>query len=807
MPRYLLLLIFFLVLVVNQTKAQSNTVISGQIISKDTKENIPFASVAVLSEKEELINGSITSENGRFMIEGLSKGTYMLSVSFIGYNTYQSELLIGELNQNYDLGKIELENAAVELDEVTVAGQRAEIASDLNKKSYDMSNNIAQSGGSVMDAMKAMPSVSFDQDGKIILRGSDKVIVLIDGKQSSLTGYGNQKGLDNIPAANIERIEIINNPSAKYDASGMAGIINIIYKKEQQYGWHGSVGLAYGLGVLSKAKADLPTTLGSFSQIPKYIPSLDLNFKKEKLSVFLQSEVLFQKTLPNNEFTTRNYDDARIIASQVPENRKQTHYILKGGMDYRFNDNNTLTFSGIYDWEMHVDTAQVPYINLADGTRNRYIAWNEEEITGYMNYALHYEHKFKQVGHSLNTHLQYTKGWEDETYHINDSSHVRAQGRDVTNILAIEHTTSLNLDYQKPMRTGRLESGAKLQVRNLPVEYTQQRGENSILYPGLGSWTKWGESIYAGYLNWVHEKTKYNIEAGLRAEYTTVFYDMDPANIYYQQNDAYDYFKLFPNVRLTYKLNDHNKLSVFYNFRIDRPGEPELRMYSKSDDHELVKVGNPYLRPQLTQSFELAYKFHWEGGSVFVAGYYRFIEDPYMRVYTQDLTNTDYDVVLKSYANTGEATNRGFEFVISQQVLKFWKLAGNFNYYQNKLFAYQGLLLFPYEHTFDIPETIDDTWDFKVINTFSLPYEFEAQLTGLYFAPKNMPQGKQLSRSSIDIGLKKKLWEGKGELTLAATDLFNKYGIRQEVKGDGFSALYENYYETQVIRIGMKYRF
>jgi len=801
------ILLFTIILIANfNIYAQSNSTISGQVINKETKEIIPFATIAVMSNND-IINGAMSKEDGFFTINGLSSGKYKIQVSYLGYNTYQSDIIIGTLNQYYDIGKIELETSTTQLDEVTIQGERSEINSGLDKKSYSMDNNIAQSGGSVMDAMKAMPSVSFDQEGKVILRGSDKVVVLIDGKQSSLTGYGNQKGLDNIPAANIERIEIINNPSAKYDAAGMAGIINIIYKKEKQSGLHGNVGFAYGLGALTKPKADLPSDLGSFSPTPKYIPSLDLNYKKEKLSAFVQTEVLHQKKLPNNEFTTRYYDDGRIIASQVPENRKQTHYIVKGGIDYIFNEQNMLSLSGIYDWESHVDSAQVPYIDLITNTRNRYINWKEHEITGYMNYLLNYTHKFKQTGHELQANAQYSKGWEDETYYINDSSSIRPNGRDVTSVLGTEHTTSLNIDYTKPLAAGRIESGTKVQIRNLPVEYEQERGENSILYPGLGSWTKWGESIYAGYLNWVHEKTKYSVEAGLRAEYTSVFYDMDKENIYYTRNDNYDYFKLFPNIRLSYKLNENNRVSVFYNQRIDRPGEPELRMYAKSDDHELVKVGNPYLRPQYTQSAEIGYKTNWNTGSLFLSGYYRFITDPYMRVYTQDTSRAEYDVVLKSYANTGESTNLGFELVYSQKITDFYELSGNLNVYQNKIEAYTGTLLFPYEHTFDVKQTTDNTWDFKIINTITLPKEMQVQLTALYFAPKNIPQGTQMSRSSIDIGAKKKLWQGKGELSFAFTDIFNQFGLQQKIIGEGFTADYENYYETQIIRIGLKYKF
>lgn len=787
--------------------AQSGTIVTGYLLTNDTKQPIAFASIRVLSENNNLVHGGISEEDGFFSIQGLKEATYTIRVSSLGYKDYETQVLIGALNKNYNLGKLYLVPSTTKLQSIEVTVDKSEVNKTLDKKSYNMNNQIAQSGGSVMDAMKAMPSISFSQEGKVLLRGSDKVLVLIDGKQSSLTGFGNQKGLDNLPASNIERIEIMNNPSAKYDAAGMAGIVNIIYKKEQQKGIHGSVGFAYGLGALSKRKEDLPTDLGSFSPTPKYIPSLSINYKEEKVSAFLQSEVLFQERLPNNEFTTRYYTDGSTIASQVPENRKQTHYIVKGGINYQLTEKDELSLSGIYDWESHVDSSQVPYIDLLTNRRNRYINWNEEEITGYLNTVLAYTHQYKEAGHKLSARLLYSKGWEDETYYINDSSSVRSNGRDVTSVLGTEHTTSLQVDYTKPLRWGRVETGAKLQIRSLPVTYEQERGSNSILYEGLGNWSKWGESIYAAYGNWVHEQDRYAVEAGLRAEYTHVFYKMDANNTYYEENDRYDYFRLFPNVRLSYKLNAKNRFSVFYNQRIDRPGEPELRMYAKSDDHELVKVGNPYLRPQYTQSAEVAYKTKWNKGSLFVSAYYRWITDPYKRVYTEDATNTDFDVILKSYANTGAAEHNGLELVASQKVGTVWKVSGNLNLYQIKIQNHVGTLLFPNEHTFTIDATTDTTLDAKIINTFSLPNTWQLQLTALYFAPKDIAQGRQLERSSVDIGVKKKLFKGKGEATLAFTDIFNNYGIVQEVYGDGFTALYQNFYETQILRLGFKYKF
>lgn len=785
--------------------SQNDATISGRIFDSQTNEVLPFVSVTLIKGTV-IENGAISGQDGRFLFSGIPEGDYTVKCSFVGYSAVELPLLVGELNSNFDLGRIILSPVNQELDEITVAAKREIISSDLDKKTFNIQDNIAQSGGSVLDAMKTMPGITVDQDGKVMLRGSDRVMILIDGKQSSLTGFGNQKGLESLAASNIDGIEIITNPSAKYDATGMAGIINIIYKKEKESGMHGDFGLAYGLGALSKRKADLPTELGSFTMNPKYIPSFSLNYKNDKVHLFFSSETMFLKRLPNNEFTTRTYTDGTRIASQVPENRRQQHYILNGGMDYYLNVNNTITFAAVYDWESHIDTAQVPYIDLNTMLRNRIWHWNEEEITGYMNYSLNYNHRFAEPGHELDIRAQYTKGWEDESYFLNDSSFVR-QGKDATHILATEHTTNITADYSKPLRNGRLEAGTKFQWRRLPVEYTITPGKNSIIYPGMGDWSDWGEDIYAAYLNYVYERPKFDIEGGLRAENTKVFYTIAPENIYYPRNDSYNYFELFPNIRFTLKPNQRNSISAFYNRRVDRPGEPELRIFPKYDDPELLKVGNPYLRPQFTQIFEVAYKRIWESGNAYLSLYHRIINDAFQRVYSIDDSNPDYSIINKIYQNTGSAQNTGVELIFSQELMDAWKISGSINGYKNEIDAYSGVLYFPYERPYSIEKASDNTWDFKLNNLIKLPNGVELQVTGVYYAPKNIPQGKQMARSSVDLGLKKGILDGKGELTFSFSDIFNQFGIKQEYSGDGFTALYENFYETQVARIGFKYKF
>lgn len=804
----ILLFILMVVLEAVTLHSQGEISIAGRLFESDEVTPISFATVVLSMEsgKEELTAGAFSDETGRFVIYTDRRGKGLITVSYIGYEDLEVPVLIGQKNNHFDLGKLSLQLSATELEQVTVTAKQATVARSLDKKSFDLSDQLSQLGGSVADAMKALPGIQIDQEGKVLLRGSDKVLILINGQQSGMTGFGNQRGLNNIPAANIERIEIINNPSAAYDAAGMAGIINIIYKKEKEQGFNGEAGFTLGVGELTTRRASLPTKLGRYSQNAKYIPNISLNQRGERLNSFFQGEVIQQRSLPNNEFTTRRYQDGAETVSQVPENRTQTHYVLQGGMEYKISDRDQLRFSSIFDYENHRDTAQVPYIDLKTNQRYRYWHWSEQETTGYLGVRLDYEHLFNQPGHVLDFNAQYGRGWEDESYFLNDSSAIRL-AQDMTHIIATENITTLQTDYQKPLKNGRLEAGVKFQIRTIPVTYEIDRGEQSVIYEGLGDWSDWGENIYSAYTNYLLEKPNYDIEAGLRVEQTEVFYDISPENTFYPSNDAYDYLEFFPNVRLTLRVSPENSISLFYNRRVDRPGEPQLRIFPKYDDPELLKVGNPYLRPQFTQTFELAYKRLWENGSIFFSTYHRIIDNPFTRVYSIDSSDPNYSIVNKIYQNVGSGANTGIEVLLAQNIAKYWKMSSSINWYSNLIKGLESELLFPFRRPFTIPRTVDQTWEIKVSNQFKISEQTQLQLTSLYMAPKNIPQGRQLSRSSVDLGFKQVVWGGKAEVLLSFTDIFNDFGLRQEIEEADFTAVYENYFETQVLRLGIKYKW
>ncbi len=506
----------------------------------------------------------------------------------------------------------------------------------------------------------------------------------------------------------------------------------------------------YGIGALGKAREDLPTDLGSFSGNHKILPSFTLTRGGDQTDFLLQGEVLFQDRLPNNEFTTRFYDDGRVTLSQVPENRTQTHYILRAGLDHRFNEQDRLNVSTVYDYETHEDNAQVPFIDQATGLRNRYWFWTEQEVTGHASMAADYTHDYDGAGHEISARVEYIRGWEDEEYFLNEESDVRPGGfgTDSFHLIAKEHTIPISLDYVRPLSSGRLEVGSNFQFRWIPITYDTVPGAGSIIYPGLGDTSEWKENIYSAYGTYVHETESVVIEAGLRAEQTEVKYIIDSENLYYPNSDSYDYFKLFPNVRLTYKVGDNTDISAFYNRRVDRPGEPELRLFPKYDDPELLKVGNPYLRPQFTDAYEVSFKYNWESATLSAALYRRDIQDAFQRVYAIDQTNINYDIVNKIYQNTGKVTNTGIELIGTLKQLSWGNLNGSVNIYKIEQDATTIGLLFPVARDIAVDATNDTTWDAKLTAEIYLPADIKLNLTGIYYAERAIPQGTELARYS-----------------------------------------------------------
>ncbi len=782
--------------------SQNNLVsVSGNIKDKSTKLSLPYVNIILLTQKDSVfVTGVLSNEDGRFTFVNIKEGDYRISVFYLGYVSKKQNLHVGQLSSFLDLGTIELVEDSKVLTEIEIQGKQDEVNDKMNKKSFNVDNNVSQNGGSVLQIMQSLPGITV-QDGKVQLRGSDKITVLIDGKQTALTGFGNQSGLDNIPASAIEKIEIINNPSAKYDANGNAGIINIIYKKNNQVGLNGKVGLSGGLGALWIKKENLPTIRPQYQYTPKINPSLSLNYRKKKINLFFQGDYLYNQTLNKNEFVRRTYANGDIINQQIKRNRTTTVATAKTGFDWNINENNSITISGLFSSEKILDKGDEPFFNSDFTQRKRLWTFLEDELKTTATASAGYEHKFKQVGRKLNVGFNYTFHREDEKYFFENTLPTFI-GLDSFKLISDEQVADFNVDYIQPLKYGKFETGFKFRRRVIPTNMIFIPGLNSPLDVNAGGWATYEETIPALYGNYIFENKKIELEVGLRVEYVDLKYKVNPNHNTYK-SDGYSYTQPFPNVRFGYKLNDKNKLTVFYNRRVDRPNEVDIRIFPKYDDAEIIKIGNPALRPQYTSLFELGYKSNFKKGYVYASLYHRNIQGAISRVASTDSSNLIYSIM----QNADKSYNTGLEFVLSAEIIKWYSVNININAYYNQIDAFVVTNKYPTTNSFMVAKQEMVSGNVKLNNTFKLFKKIDLQLIAIYLAPDLIPQGAFAQRFSLDLGIKKSIQKGKGEVFFNATDLLNTMKIKKEIKGNSFNYTSIDYYETQVIRLGYSYKF
>lgn len=786
-----------------QLQAQVSAVnISGTLIDSLSKQSLPFVNVVLRkSADSSFVSGTVTNEAGEFVLANIQPNTYILTVSYYGYKPLATEVFVGKSTEFIQLGKINLAQNIQSVGEVTVTAQQAEIASKMDKKTYSVEDNISQSGGSVLQAMENLPGITV-QDNKVQLRGSDKIIILIDGKQSALTGFGSQSGLDNIPASSIERIEIINNPSSKFDANGNAGIINIILKKDKKDGFNGKVGASAGLGALWIKNPNLPGVRSQFQFTPKINPSISMNYRKNKVNLFFQFDDLYTQTLNKNEFVTRTYTDGTVINQQTVRNRNTNFLTTKLGMDWYMNEFNQLTVSGMFGSEKILDNGDQIFFD--GGTSDRLRLWQflEDELKTTAAGNLSFQHKFGQTGRVLNTGFNYTFHREDEKYFFTNTL-PNYVGDESFKLISDEHVGDFNLDYIHPLKYGKLETGVKMRVRTIPTDMQFFASAISPLDTNAGGKATYREIIPAVYGNYSFDSKKWEGEAGLRVEYVDLQYQVDPNHNTYKSN-GYSYFQPFPNLRLGYKINDKNKLVAFYNRRVDRPNEVDIRIFPKYDDAEIIKVGNPALRPQFTNLMELSLKHTIKKGYWYTSMYSRFAQGTITRISTTvDSTNLIYAI----FQNAGKSNVSGIESIFSHDPSDFFSYNLGVNVYYNQIAAFTVENLYPVAHTFSSAAQTAVSGNVKLNTSFHFKKDLDAQVTAIYYAPDIIPQGKIAARFTLNVGVKKSVQKGKGEVFFNASDLLNTMVIKQTINGNNFTYTSANYNETQVLRLGYSYKF
>ncbi|MBC7848852.1 MAG: TonB-dependent receptor, partial [Chitinophagaceae bacterium] len=347
------------------------------------------------------------------------------------------------------------------------------------------------------------------------------------------------------------------------------------------------------------------------------------------------------------------------------------------------------------------------------------------------------------------------------------------------------------------------EAGIKLRFRNIPINMLFQPGTNSQIDIDAGGWAEYKEVIPALYANYVYENNKIEVEAGLRAEYVRVDYDVNPDHNTYT-SDGYTYTQPFPNLRLAYKIDDANKISLFYNRRVDRPAEVDIRIFPKYDEPELLKVGNPGLRPQFTSTIEAGHRITWNDGNLYSAIYHRIIDGTITRIATQ---RPGSSILYNVFQNADRSYNTGVEVVFQQKLNDQISILASANVYRNVINGFEVVNQYPVPTVYSSEKDQAHSGNFKLTANLRLRAQWEIQLNSTYLAPDIIPQGTIGSRYSLDLAVRKGIQKGKGEVFMNATDILNSMNIRKNIQGIGFRYETTDYYETQVVRIGYGFKF
>lgn len=752
---YTLLFIFlFGITVHGAAPVEEAPSIRGQVIDAGTGQPLEFATVSVVrADDKSLITGSITDAEGRFSL-AVEPGEYVVKIQFVTFETKEISVIVGQGNRNPDLGTISMKPSVSELDEVVVSGERTQMQLSLDKKVYNVGKDLSSLGGSASDILGNLPSVTVDVEGNVELRGSSSVKVLIDGKPSGLVGLSSTDALRQLQGNMIERVEIITNPSARYDAEGMAGIINIILKKDKGNGLNGSFQVNTGY----------PHNHGA---------SANVNFRKKWVNLFLNYGVNYNKApglggasqqymLPDTSYTT---DLSRQhIRGGISNN-------VRFGADFYLNDYSTITTSFLYRYSDELNDSELEYKDY-DGNEQLidYTRREDTETEGDENleYAVNYTRTFQRQGQKLTADFQYQNNNELEKSDI-----VQYQGATMAESVPElfqkvrndegEKRLMLQSDYIQPFgQKGKVEAGFRSTFREVKNIYNvQEKNDPSEAYVALDTFSTdfaYNEDVHAFYGIVSNELDKISWQLGLRSETTSI-------NTVFQETGKqrnWQYTNLFPSAFFTYKLKGENQLQLSYSRRINRPRFRELNPFSSFTDNRNFRIGNPELQPEFTDSYETGFLQNLKASSIYYGVYYRHTTQLIRRV---SLAPNESGERVQIPYNIGESDALGMEINAAHEFTSWYRVSGNFNFYHQQI-------------TGTVGDTINlgartTTFSTRISNNFKIPKLFDAQVNVNYQAPQNQSQGRRLSVTVVDVGLTRDIWKNNGTISLSARDLFN----------------------------------
>ncbi|MEQ8472465.1 MAG: outer membrane beta-barrel family protein [Marinoscillum sp.] len=741
------------------------SVITGQLIDASTQEPLSFATVSLINPEDGgLVTGGVSDMEGSFKVPA-DPGTYTVRIQFVTYKSEEIKVTLGSSPVN--LGTVSLSPSNKELEEVVVQGERTQMQLNLDKKVYNVGKDLSNLGGSASDMLDNLPSVQVDVEGNVQLRGSSNVKILINGRPSGLVGLSSTDALKQLQSNLIESVEIITNPSARYDAEGQAGIINIILKKEEQKGLNGSF----------QASTGYPHNHGV---------GINMNFRKKWVNFFVNYGLNVERA-PGTSYTNQQFfrDDSTFYTDQVYDrSRGGFSNNFRVGADFNVGENSTLTGSFLYRFSNDLNLND---LTMKDFDSNRELALytlredEEEELDKNQEYSLIYVRDFKKKDHKLTANIQYQDNYENEVSDITQNVGPTASNIDSTLYQNVDNVQGeerlmLQLDYVLPFGSkSKMEAGYRSTLRNVYNNYLVEESPNGETFTQLDTFTfdfLYKEYVHAFYGIVSDEMDKFSWQVGLRAEVSDIETDISGV----EENKTYNYTNFFPSAFLTYKVKGMSQFQLSYSRRINRPRYRDLSPLSSFTNNRNFRVGNPALQPEYTDSYELGFLQNFENSSIYYGVYYRHTKDPIQRV---NRPADENNIIISIEENLGLQKSLGFELNANQDFTEWYRLSGNFNFYRQETngFAYDEDLY---------AETV--TFSTRISNNLKFKDFIMAQVNLNYRAPQIESQGRREAITVLDIGLSKDLWEKKGTIALSARDVFNSRKYRGTTETSNYIA-------------------
>jgi len=762
--------------------------VSGTIIEKTSNKPLEFANVILRSNTDSTkFQGMVTGSKGEFSFDKVSFGNYKVIYSFIGFDKVESpSFVLNSKQSKMNLGKLYINETTTSLGEISVTAQRSTFVNSIDRKTFNVGQDVMSKTGSVSDLLQNVPSVQVDIDGNVSLRGMGNVMFLINGKPSALMGTNYAAVLQQMPANSIDKIEIITNPSAKYKPDGTSGIINIVLKKDKNLGLNGLVSLNAG-------------------NDNRYNGNFSVNYNPGKInlsaSYSIRQDDRLRYTDDYRKHIISNPDTINYIHVISSDHSRPLSHIFRAGADYKINTHNTIGITSSYNYRSftrHSNDANLWQATDFSTTKDYDRSRIDPEFEKDLEFSGNYIHSFAKEGHELTVDYTTSFSSEQEDNHFTDTYRVPVISPSYDNTLIRQggNESQFSVEYTNPIsETKKLEAGYLLETRNSNSDFF---GE--FLNTSTGLWVKdlvksndfkYKETIHVLYGTYQQEFGKFGFLAGLRAEEAFLNANQVTTDTVIKNN----YFRLYPSLHLSYKLSEENELQLNYSHRIRRPeGGEDLNPFPEWADPYNLRIGNPHLKPADIHSVEFGYQYKKNKTTFLSTFYYRYTYNG-----MTDIVKFINDTVkLTTRENLTRSSSAGLELVLSTAIGDLATLNLSTNTYYNSIDASS----LGYSSNKSII-----SWSANLSAGINLSKSTVLQVTSSYAAETLTPQGKQLPTFVLNTGFKQELFKRKVALIVTVSDVFNSLKNRTLVDTPELYEKITRRRSARIIYAGFTYTF